>query len=277
VIVAERTEGGTMPSTVDDELWDEVDRFYVPLVGQIVVAPRRFDPRVDGIWVQALHDGEEIALLLSWTDPSNSPDPGWAEFAEWITSTIYAGDEGSQMGPAGPDQITVQFPQALPSGMARPFFLQGDARRPAYLWSWRSDSGVTEEVARGLGTAEPQAASAQQVTAEATHEAGQWKVLLRRALVTDDLDDLALEVGQAPPVAFQAWDGDHGEGGTQGAISTWYFLALEPETPVTVLVAPAAALFLTFGFGLFVVSMARKEDEGRWTGQEEDAVAVATD
>ncbi len=262
VIVAARVEG-ELPSTLDDPAWDGADRFYVPLAGQIILAPRRFDPRVDGLWVRALHDAESLALLVSWTDPSMSPDPEWAEYAEQVVAVLGGSDEGGAQGPAGPDQLTIQFPQTLPTGMERPFFLQGDARRPAYMWSWRSDAdGAVESVARGMGTAQPQEPAAQQVTAVAAHADGEWRVLLRRSLSTGDPDDLPFAVDQVPPIAFQAWDGDNGESGLQGAVSTWYFLSLEPETPVTVYVAPAAALFLTFGFGLLVVSRARKEEVG---------------
>jgi hypothetical protein len=59
-------------------------------------------------------------------------------------------------------------------------------------------------------------------------------------------------------MAFQAWDGDNGEGGLQGAVSTWYFLFLEQPTPLAVFVAPPLALALTLAFGLLVVRQARR-------------------
>jgi DMSO reductase family type II enzyme heme b subunit len=148
--------------------------------------------------------------------------------------------------------------------MERPYFLQGDQRRPTYLWTWRSDAVTpVESVARGMGTAQAQEPSAQNVTAVATHENGQWRVLLRRALTTDDPQDLPFSVGDVTPMAFQAWDGDHGEQGLQGSISTWYFISLQQETTAAVYIAPVVALFLTLGVGLLVVSQAKKsEDEG---------------
>lgn len=265
VIVAELLEEGELPSTVSDDRWGDVESFYVPMVGQIVVAPRWFNPRVHTLWVQAMHDGQDMVMLVSWSDPSNSPDPDWLEFTNQVIASMSTQDPGSTTGPGPVDQLTVQFPQVPPQGMERPFFLHGDSRRPAYLWNWNSADGASEAVARGMGTAQTQAGSGD-LTVSATHEDGQWKVLLRRSLATEDTEDLQFTPGVVVPVAFQAWDGDNGEQGNQGAVSTWYFVLLEQATPVSVYVAPVVALMLTFAFGMLLVSQAKKAD-----GQDEAA------
>ena len=269
VIRAELLEEGELPTAVDDERWAEVDRFYVPLVGQIILKPRWFSPRVNNLWVQALHDGEEVALLVSWADPSRSPAPAWADFASAVQEAMEPKGEGDPWAPGAPDQLVVQFPQTVPTGMERPYFLQGDARRPAYLWRWRSEPDeVAELVARGMGTGVEQEAASRQVSAVSGWAEGEWRVLFRRSVTTaDSAQDLQLPLGQAVPVAFQAWDGDNAEAGNRAAVSTWYFLALEQATPVTVFVAPALAMILTAGLGLLVVARAQKrEREGAGHG-----------
>jgi len=263
VVSARRITGATVPETVSDEAWQDVEPIYVPLVGQIVVKPRWFNPRVGGVWVQALHDGQELALLVSWTDPSLSPDPEWADFAQQIIESMGPGDEGAATAPGEPDQLVVQLPTTLSDGMERPYFLQGDARRPTNTWTWQSDvSDAVESIARGMGTAVPQPDGEQHVTAEARHSDGEWKVLFRRSLDTGGAEDLVLPVGQTVPVAFQAWDGDNGESGNQGAVSTWYFLFLEQPTPISVYVAPPIALVLTLLFGLLVIRQAQSATSG---------------
>ena len=253
-----------LPTSPTDERWATVDRFYIPLVGQIVVKPRWFGPRVQNLWVQALHDSTDVAMLVSWSDPSRSPDEVWAPFAQRIVETMGPKDEGSTWAPGAPDQVVVQFPQTLPTGMERPYFLQGDARRPAYLWSWQSDQdGAREVVARGLGTGLEQESSSQQVSAEATWADGEWRVLFRRSLSTpDSTADLQFPRATVVPVAFQAWDGDNGEAGNQAAVSTWYFLALEEAVPATVFVTPLAAFLLTAGLGLVMVARAQRREKG---------------
>jgi hypothetical protein len=260
VITAEWVADEGVATTLDDERWGEVEPYYVPMVGQIVVGPRWFNPRVDGVWVQAMHDGQELAMRVSWSDPSRSPDPEWEDYANQVVAAMAGTDLGAATGAGPGDRFTVQFPQALSDGMERPFFLQGDSRRPAYLWTWSSDGdATTEAVARGMGSVALQEPAATQVSGASVHDEGQWRVLFRRALTTEDEEDLQLTVGEAIPVGFQAWDGDNGEQGTQGSVSTWYFLALEQPTAITVYIAPVFALALTFAFGLFIVSQARKE------------------
>src|SRR5690606_1723770 len=156
-------------------------------------------------------------------------------------------NEGSTWAPGAPDRLVVQFPQQLTTGLERPHFLQGDARRPAYLWSWTSGGDrAAEMIAQGLETGTEQPPENQQMTAVSSWADGEWRVLFRRPLATaDSTADLQLPRATAVPIAFQAWDGDNGEAGKQAGVSTWYFLALEDATPVTVYVAPVAAFVLT--------------------------------
>ena len=120
-----------------------------------------------------------------------------------------------------------------------------------------------ESPARGMGTGTTH--GEQHLRAAAQFADGQWKVLILRALDTGGDEDLALPVGQPIPMAFQVWDGDNGESGNQGAVSTWYFLFLHQQTPVAVYVAPPVALALTLLLGVFVVRRAQgsAEEEAR--------------
>ena len=264
VVTAKLLTDTPLPQTVEDVVWEETESFYVPLAGQIIIKPRWFNPRVDAVWVQAVHDGRELALLVSWGDPSESPDTLWTDFGGQVVTTMGSEDEGAATGSGTADQLVVQFPQQLSEGQERPYFLQGDTRRPAYTWTWQSDiAGAFESIARGMGTAARQPDSEQHVRATAQHADGQWKVLFVRPLDTGGAEDLALTAGQAVPMAFQAWDGDNGESGSQGAVSTWYFLVLGQPTPVAVYVAPPIALALTLLFGLLVVRQAQV-GSGMW-------------
>jgi mono/diheme cytochrome c family protein len=110
VVRAALLEEGELPATVDDERWSEVERFYVPLVGQIIEEPRWFAPSVDGVWVQALHDGEGLAVLLTWNDPSRSPDPAWDEWTAKI--------EAAMSGAAAPSAGAADVPAAVDSAPA---------------------------------------------------------------------------------------------------------------------------------------------------------------
>ncbi len=261
VVRAELLEDAALPITVDDPLWDSADPAYIPLAGQIIVKPRWFDPRVDGVWVQAIHDGQEVAVRVRWSDPNLSPDPEWADWKSQVVSFM-APVEGDPREPGPtPDQLLVQFPMQMPQGMDRPYFMRGDNRRPVYLWQWQSDRGTAMEgEARGLGT-ESYPSDGQDLGLHASHVNGQWQVMFTRSLITEDEGDLDFVTGQPIPVAFFAWDGDNGESGTQGSVSSWYFLFLQDALPNTVYIAPAVAMVLTAGLGILVVGRAQKREE----------------
>jgi DMSO reductase family type II enzyme heme b subunit len=158
----------------------------------------------------------------------------------------------------------------IPEGMDRPYFLMGDARRPVYLWQWDSESGGGEAIARGMGSVTPQDDAQQSLSVEAEWSEGQWRLLARRALTNEDGEDLQFEMARAIPIAFHAWDGDHAEIGPRRAVSSWYFLYLEEETPATIFVAPLVATLLTAGLGLMVVTRAQKRERLSRSGQAEE-------
>jgi mono/diheme cytochrome c family protein len=277
VLRAPRLEAG-LPGAVDDAAWDAIDPVYVPLVGQIIVSPRWFNPSVTGVWLQAAHDDNELVMRLSWTDRSLSPDPAWTDWRALVTSTmepkegvVAAPADVAAAGPAAPesagvpplpDVMIVQFPRAIPEGMERPYFLLGNARDPVYLWRWQSQpDGVTEMLGRGLGSQE--ALPAGNVTSQAAHADGQWRVVLRRPLADpDSANRITFAAGQPIPIGLFAWDGDNGEEGTRGAIGTWYFLYLEQPASGMVYATPVLAVLLTAGLGLLAVGRAQKKQRG---------------
>ena len=76
---------GELPASPDDSAWNAVDRFWVPLSGQIIVRPRWFSPAVTGVWVQGLHNGTDLTLRVTWNDRSNSPDTVWGQWRTRVT------------------------------------------------------------------------------------------------------------------------------------------------------------------------------------------------
>jgi DMSO reductase family type II enzyme heme b subunit len=258
VVRVERRE--QLPDGPNDASWDDLPSFYFPLVGQIVEAPRQFAPTVDGVWVQGVHDGAELALRVEWHDPSNSPDPGWQEWQAKIAGALYS-DESPIPAEPLPDLLAIQFPMTSADGRARPYFLMGDGRNPVYLWLWHSRRGAVEGRATGLGTTEVVDSGAG-LTASAEWEAGRWRVVFRRPLAAADDGLLSFREGSPIPIAFFAWDGSSGETGSRGSISAWYFVGLQPPPSNAVFMAPLVAFLVTGGLGMFAVRRAQKSYRG---------------
>lgn len=270
-VIEVRRADGALPGAPGDAAWDNVERFWVPLVGQIIVSPRWFSPAVTGVWVQALYDDSEIAFRLSWDDRSRSPDPVWADWRARVTSVMapHEGDTGEMAAgpmaddstaaavPASPDAIAMWFPRTIPDGMERPYFFMGNARDPVYMWHWQSQGQGTEMLARGPGIMDP-LGTGNGLTSDAVFEDGRWSVTFRRPIAAQSADAIGFAAGQPIPVAFFAWDGDNGESGTRGSLSTWFFVYLTEPTSSGVFATPLIATLLTAGLGFFVVGRAQR-------------------
>ncbi len=252
----ERLEGA-LPDGPDAEAWSDVERFYFPLAGQVIEPPRQFEPMVDGVWVQAVHDGRELVLRISWHDPSSSPDSAWREWQTKIAEHLF--DDGTPI-PTDPlsDRFAVQLPAELPEGRERPYFLMGSARSPVYLWRWDSRTGFEEATATGLGTAS--ALEGGGLSGSARWRRGRWTATFRRSIEAEGERRLSIPTGVAVPVAFYAWDGDNGEDEFRGSVSSWYFLILERPTGSSIWMAPLVAVLLTGGVGFFVARRARRRE-----------------
>lgn len=250
----ERIEG-ELPDDPHDERWDGIRAHYFPLAGQVIERPRNFAPSVDGLWLQGVHDGEEIVLRVAWSDPSASPDTAWMEWQRKIARTL--DDDGTPF-PTDPlpDALALQFPPEVPEGRRRPYFLMGEPRAPVYQWRWDSRDGVSEARASGLGTAQ-RLQDESEVTGSAAWNDGRWLVTLRRRLDPEGEGRIRFPEGVPVPVAFFAWDGSSAETGARTSVSTWYFLVLEEPASRGVYVAPVIAMLLVGGLGLVAVRRAR--------------------
>ena len=255
----------TLPTTPDDAAWRNVERFWVPLVGQVIAKPRWFAPTVDGVWVQALHDGRTLALRVAWDDPSKSPDPIWDEWLGRMSKSLTDVD-GPLATQQGPDRLVVQWAQNPNEDSKRPYFLGGDAKSPVYVWRWTSEPKIEEGTEAGLGKFT--GFSTTHVTQSTKYVDGQWQVLFTRPLASSDTQAPPFTPGHAIPVAFYAADGSSGEDDVRGAVSTWYAVYLDVPTPMTVFVAPIAMIALSAGLGMLLVTRAqrRERDNGRVVG-----------
>jgi DMSO reductase family type II enzyme heme b subunit len=252
-----------LPHSPDDTAWTAVDVYWFPLVGQIIRKPRWFAPAVTGVWVKAVHTADSIALRVVWDDRSQSPDSAWLGYVRRVLATLASDDSTQEEPGVWPDQLAVQFPISIPTGMERPYFLMGSSTAPVYQWRWSSSSraAAVAGVARGIDRFDPLPGG---VATNAVYDHGQWRVVFTRALASaDTASQLPFRTGRAIPVAFFAWDGSNGEHGTRMGISTWYFLALDEPVPARVFISPVLAMVLTLGLGMLVVWRAQQKTSYR--------------
>src|SRR5881397_4005486 len=192
---------GAVPASPDDSAWARVDRYWFPLVGQVIHKERAFAPAVSGVWVQAVHDSTTLALRVSWDDRTQSPDTAWLGFEQRLLETVAGDDSASLRAERWPDQLAVQFPHRLAGGsggMERPYFLMGGPSDPVYQWRWTSQPRrAVAGLARGIDRFDTLPGTP---AAQAVHDHGEWRVVLTRALApSDTANEVPFDAGRAIP------------------------------------------------------------------------------
>jgi DMSO reductase family type II enzyme heme b subunit len=227
---------GAVPDDPQAEFWARRPGASFPLVGQVIVDPRNFNPTIDMVTVRAVYTEQEVVFHLTWDDPTAS-DP--------------------TKGAPKPDMVAIQFPVGPGTG-DRPSFLMGDGSNPVYLLTWRAGTGVGEATGTGPGKLTPQAGEAVQAKGQAVYEAGQYRAVIRRPLTMPDARAFAFRPGEFFPMAFWAWDGSEGDEGPKAAISTWYYARLEPPASSRRFVVPPILALVTGAAELGLVRLARR-------------------
>lgn len=217
------------------ELFGDEPGAYFPVVGQVIEPGRVFMPGVDGVEVKARYNADEIVVMLLWHDMSaetsggNAPDLEVPRTEEAVQDTI-----------AGPysDAVAVQIPSDPATGVEKPYFLFGDARRSVDLWfaDLAADSAAMY-VGRGSSDIQPGTDS---VEFFAQYEDGAWVAIFKRKRRD------AFQEGAFVPVAFSIWDGFNDERGNRRGITTWYHIYLEPMDRPSALMPMVRAGLFTF-------------------------------
>ena len=238
---------GELPK-MEDAAWQTLQASYFPLVGQVVIEPRQFNPTIDAVNVKSYYNDTEVAFLFVWDDRTHTTD-----------------ETDEETGKTLEDALAVQFPVKVPQGPTapKPYFLWG-GRLPVYLWHWKASAPeqVTELTAKGINNAQVQEAQAD-IQVQSAYTNGQYTLWVKRALKTDDKKDLQLQPGVFVPIAFSAWDGANGDVDTKRTMTSWYTFVLEPMPSSKRFIYPPLIALLSVGFlfGLRAFVQRRNSEE----------------
>jgi cytochrome c len=232
---------GPLPLSLEDAHWKGAPSYFIPLAGQILEAEKNFYPTIDNIWLQAIHNGDEIAFKLRWDDPTF--DPILKTTAEVQESPPPPLPPGLQMEPGEEtgkpteepkaqkysDSIALQFPAGKSKDGTLPYFLNGDKDHPVNLWKWVSGFNKAVELhTLGLQRHSEHPPVSQLVHSKVIFKYGQYQLVMKRKLTTPDKNkDVQFKAGSTIPIAINAWDGNVKEFQTKKAISTWFQMTLE--------------------------------------------------
>jgi DMSO reductase family type II enzyme heme b subunit len=224
-----------IPDDPNAEFWKKIAPQHLPLLGQVIMDPRNFNPVIDLVSVRAAYDAKEVAFHLTWDDPTESKGDGKQAFS---------------------DAISLQFPPQITAGTERPYFLMGDANEAVYLLRWEQGKGVVEASANGPAKIAPLAGG--EATGKAVFANGQYRLVIKRPLAVKGDGRPTFRPAVFTPVAFQAWDGGAGETGPKMSLTSWYYLRLEePQSRRRFIIPPVVAI-LTLAAMILVVRTANR-------------------
>jgi mono/diheme cytochrome c family protein len=245
-----------LPSHPDSGLWQRaspVDLHLMPLWWRA--------DRPEELTVRALHDGKDLAILLSWADTSHdatairpqdfrdaaavafslSPDPPFFAMGQPggpVNIWMWKAERQADLEPAFQDLEKVypnigidSYPNLLRSPLEQPMrhalTLQSD---PTFVTAWGAGNIVadptrksaTEDLrAEGFGTLRARPRRDQNVDALGVHETGAYHVQLRRALRGGGADAVSLAPGSRTAVSFAIWNGAAGDRDGKKSVTIW--------------------------------------------------------
>ncbi|MCH8928685.1 MAG: c-type cytochrome [Candidatus Marinimicrobia bacterium] len=260
-IVANRVQ--KIPEHPDAGIWREagtVNIHMMPLWWRV--------DRPEILTVQALHDGRELALRLTWTDAtddhtairvqdfrdaaaiefSSENDPpffGMGEKNQTVSIWMWKSERQADLEPAFQDIDKMypnlgidSYPNLMKSALEQParnaLTLESD---PDFITGWGAGnivsdptrkSAVENLTAKGFGTLKARPRIEQYVKSFGIYDIGTYRVVFRRSLKGEGQNSLDFVPGQHLSVAFSVWNGSAGDRDGKKSVTIWQELIIAP-------------------------------------------------
>jgi hypothetical protein len=238
------------------DYWKGAPEIKVPMEAQVFANPQNPDPAVKELTVRAVHNGQWLAFLIEWADPTKSDrivvDKFGDQVAVQMPTSYKAGEFPNPMmgGPgervhimqwraafqhdidnSGEPKITDLYPYVHVDVYPDEVLRVTDAR--AYTGAVGVDnpisrpkrSAVLDQMAEGFGTltVKPE----QHSDGRGVWADGRWRVVITHPMAPGDPNDPTLAPGDETLAAFAVWEGEAKEVGSRKAWSNWVQLKLE--------------------------------------------------
>ncbi len=257
-----RFAAGALPTDPSAALWRQAKPVTI-LTRTLWLRPKETGP----IRVASFHNGREIGILLEWDDPTMNNEmlrPQDFRDAAAVQFPIQREEPshvmGERQGPVNiwhwkadweadltrfrdvqdryPDMDSDYYPflrgtqpdlslVGMVTTLHDPTYLTGWGAGNLFSTPWRL-TPVENLIATGLGTLTAQSPEHQTIKGQGIWVDGKWRVVMIRALRTDNERDAQLTAGSTVPVAFAAWDGAQGDRDGGKAVTVWQQLTLDP-------------------------------------------------
>ena len=251
----------TLPDHPDSGIWrlaSPVNLHLMPLWWR--------SNRPEEVTVRALHDGNDIALLMVWSDETNDHtamrpqdfrDAAAIEFSLAADAPFFAmGERGkavniwmwkserqADLEPAFqelekiyPNMGIDSYPNLLKSPLEQQHrnALTLDADR-TFVTGWGAGNIVSDPQrkspaedlsAQGFGTLKARPRIDQTVDAKGIYGEGSYRVMFRRKFKAEGKDSVTFQAGKTVPVAFAVWNGSAGDRDGKKSVTIWQELKI---------------------------------------------------
>ena len=244
---------GDLPTDPNDPKWQNAPAMTFPMSPNIIKEPRLFFSLNDTVTIRALFNDKDIAVRVDVDDRTYSVPGDKLE--------VQYRQEG--IAPTR-DSVAVQLPAVIPQTSEKPWFRHGDKKHAVNMWYWTAPSAEPKGDARtmmldakGPDKAPTPRKDAKGLSAKGAWKDGQWQVVFKRSLKTDESRDLQFEEGRYIPLSIANWDGVAGEKGGRHSFTSWYWLKLEaPEDKLSLYGIPLGSGLLA---GLLFLGLVRRQ------------------
>jgi len=229
--------------------WKGAKAVQVTMIPQVVTTPTNPSAAIKSLTAKAAHNGQWMAILLEWKDPTKSdrivldefgdqvavqlpvhykkdapPSPmmgnpgGLVNIWQWRAAFQHDIDKGEPtVRDLYPNTLVDVYPdEVLRAIDARPYTGALGVDNPI---SRPKQSPVLDQEAEGWGTmtVHPE----QNADGKGVWKDGGWRVVITHPLVTASEHHLRLQPGSETVIAFAVWDGGNREVGSRKAWSAW--------------------------------------------------------
>lgn len=230
-------KGGLPAEDPTAAAWSQAPTSEFPMSPQVHWKDRIQAVTVNTVKIRSLHDGQNIAIMIEYEDPSQDPDDAAAiEFMVGDKKAHFAHGQPMMQVEGGPVNI----------------------------WFWKNKDGKgVDMTAKGFGTLKAQ--PDQDVKAKGAYEGGKWKVVFSRPLSTANLnEDTQIKPGDFINIAFAVWDGkklesgELKEHGSMKAVSSWWHFRAEPPPDYSAYWYALLAMGIAAAFQFFLIRNLKK-------------------
>lgn len=281
VVVRAKLIQGEVPTDPMAPIWNTLQATEFPMSPQVHWQKRIGQVTARSVKVRGVHNNKQIAFMVEYADPTEDPaDAAALEFMVGDKKAHFAHGQPMAQVEGGPVNIWYwrnDTPGATDMSAMGFGTLKKQAQQDVQAKGvWKDEKTKIQfkerklapkkdakgEPAKDPKTGEPLFEEETKVVEQET--SGVWRVVFTRALTTTDKEDVQIQTGTFPNVAFAVWDGkklesgDLKESGSQKAITSWWYFNAEPPPDYSIYLYGLMAVVLAAGVEFVIIRKVKK-------------------